>query len=108
MVHSHLQYCIIVWGQALKWVLDPIEKLHKRIVRIVTRQAFLTPLLPLFHQLNLVFKLEVTKLMLIAGKSIDKPQFHSIKPVTVLHNYNIRHSVKNNYVLPQIKTNFGK
>ena len=49
--------------------------------------------------------------MLIAGESLDKPQFHSIKPVSLYvaqHNYNTRHSVKNNYVLPQIKTNFGK
>ena len=27
MVYSHLQYYIIVWGQASKRVLDPIENL---------------------------------------------------------------------------------
>ena len=53
----------------------------------MTRQPFLTPSLPLFHQLNFLkssdtFKLEVTELILIAGESLDKPQFHSIKPVT--------------------------
>ena len=72
------------WGQASKCVLDPIEKLHKRIVRIMTGQPFLTSSLPLFYQLNFlkisnIFtgtvygKLEVTKLMLIAGESLDKP-----------------------------------
>ena len=101
VVYSHLQYCIIVWGQASKCVLDPIEKLHKRIVRIMIRQPFFTPSLPLFHQLSFlkisdIFKLEVTKLMLIAGESLDKPQFHSIKPIIAQHNYNTRHSVKNN------------
>ena len=79
----------------------------------MNRQPFLTPSLPLFHQLNFLkssdtFKLEVTELILIAGESLDKPQFHSIKPVTAQHNYNTRHSVKNNYILPQTKTNFGK
>ena len=113
MVYSHLQYGIIVWGQASKCVLDPIEKLRKRIVRIMTRQPFLTLSLPLFHQLNFlkisdIFKLEVTELMLIAGESLNKPQFHSIKPVSAQHNYNTRHSVKNNYILPQIKADFGK
>ena len=103
MVYSHLQCCIIVWGQASKCVLDPIEKLHKRIKRIMTRQPFLTSSLPLFYQLNYlkisdIFKLEVTKLMLIAGESLDKPQFHSITPVAAQHNYNTRHSVKNNYI----------
>ena len=53
----------------------------------MTRQPFLTPSLSLFHQLNFlkisdIFKLDVTKLKLIAGESLDKPQFHSIKPVT--------------------------
>ena len=52
MVYLHLQYCIIVWEQASKCVLDPTEKLHKRIVRIMKRRPFLTPSLPLFHQLN--------------------------------------------------------
>ena len=46
--------------------------------------------------------------MLIASESLDKPQFHSIKPVTAQHNYNTGHSVKNIFVLPQIKTNFEK
>ena len=46
--------------------------------------------------------------MLIAGESLDKPQLHSIKPVAAQHNYNTRHLAKNNYILPQIKTKFGK
>ena len=79
----------------------------------MTRQPFLTLSLPLFHQLNFlkisdIFKLEVTELMLIAGESLDKPQFHSIKPISAQHDYNTRHSVKNNYILPQIKADFGK
>ena len=86
MAYSHT----VVWEQASKCVLDPIEKLHKRIglVRFtgMTRQSFLATSLPLFLQLNFlilktstIFKLEVTKLMLIVGKSLDKPQFHSVK-----------------------------
>ena len=46
--------------------------------------------------------------MLITGENPHKPHFHSIKPVTAQHNYSTRHLVKNNYVLPQIKPNFGK
>ena len=101
------------------FILDPIEKLHERIVRIMTRQPFFTPSLPLFHQLNFlkisdIFQLEETKLMLIAGESLDKPQFHSIKPDTAQHNYNTRHSVKNNYTVyyhkyrPTLKSNCFK
>ena len=67
------------------------------------RQPFFTPSLPLFHQLNFlkisdIFKSEVTKLMLIAGESLDKFQFHSIKPVTAQHNYSTRHSVTDSFL----------
>ena len=49
----------------------------------MTRQPFLTPSLPLFHQLNFlktsdISKSKVTKLLLIAGESLHKPQFHLI------------------------------
>ena len=57
----------------------------------MTRGSFLSPSLPLFHQLNFlktshIFKLDMTKLMLTPDKSLDTPQFHSIKLVTAQHN----------------------
>jgi len=36
---SHLQYCISTWGMTSKNALHPLEKLHKRIVRIMTKSS---------------------------------------------------------------------
>ena len=66
------------------------------------RQPFLTPSLPLFHQLNFlkisdIFKLEETKLMLIAGESLDKPQFPQLSQ--------LQHNIQLKIIIQYITTN---
>ena len=47
-VYSHLQYCISTWGPASKTALDPLEKLHKRIIRNLSKSPYLAHTNPLF------------------------------------------------------------
>ena len=112
MVYTHLQYCTAVWGHAHK-ITNPLEKMHKKIVRIIVKASFTDPSLPIFHKLNIlkvadIYKLEITKLMHCVKKHVDKSQFSCFKPVSLEHNYNTRHSANKNYLLPAVRTSFGK
>ena len=66
VVYSH-QYCITTWGLAAKNTLDPLEKCHKRIIRIITNSSYKTPT-TLFSSLHLlkitdICDLEIAKRM---------------------------------------------
>jgi len=68
LLYPHIQYCTTSWGCAPKSVLDPLIKLQKRMVRIMTFSHNKASSTPLFHKLNLltlndVFKLEIAKVM---------------------------------------------
>ena len=68
-VYSHLQYCISTWGLTSKTALDPLEKLHKRIIRYLSKSPYLAHTNPLFFKLNLlkindICLLEIAKYML--------------------------------------------
>ena len=39
----YLKYCVDVWGNASKHILDPIMKIQKRIPRIVTYSSYRAP-----------------------------------------------------------------
>jgi len=46
--YSHLQYCTSTWGMASRNALDPLKKLQKRIVRIITKNSYAAHSNPLF------------------------------------------------------------
>ena len=90
MVHTHLQYCIICWGKACNNSLDPLIKLQKRIIRVMTFSNRLTPSLPLFHELQFlkiedIYKLEICKEMhKIQTKSTNQLSLNSIQAYTTI------------------------
>ena len=113
MVYTHIQYCIAVWGTAYKSSLLPLEKMQKKILKIMAKASFTAPSLPLFLKYNFlkvqdIFKLEIAKLMHGIYKNLNKPQFSRFKSISTRHAYNTRHAAKKNYCLPTVKTNFGK
>jgi len=67
--------------------------------------------MPLFHELNLltlndVFKLELSRLMNNIENNEDLPDY--FERVYWKHNYNTRHSYKDNCVLPKSRMETGK
>ena len=46
LIYPHLQYCTSTWGLASAIALYPLEKLHKRIIRIITQ----TLTVPVLHR----------------------------------------------------------
>ena len=68
LLYPYIQCCISSWGCAAKSVLDPLIKLQKRMVRMMTFSPNKASSMPLFHKLNLltlndVFKLEIAEVM---------------------------------------------
>jgi len=68
LIYSHLQYCISTWGMASRNALNPLEKLQKQIVRIITTHSYTAHTNPLFQKLNFlklkdICTLEIAKKM---------------------------------------------
>ena len=113
LIYSHIQYCITTWGVASATALEPLEKMHKRVIRIITNSPFQSRTTPIFKEINLlkindVFKLKMAEKM---QKYKNNPQLRStqiISNIEETHNYNTRHSFNQNYFLPQKRTELGK
>ena len=68
LIYSYLQYCVSTWGLASTTALDPLVRIHKRIIRIITNSPFLSHTNPLFQKLNFlklkdIVKFEIAKTM---------------------------------------------
>ena len=50
LIHSHLSYAIIIWGDAPKTLLINLLKLQKKALRIINRKSPLTSCRPLFRK----------------------------------------------------------
>ncbi len=53
-IHPYLIYCVEAWGNALDTYLDPIIKLQKKIIRIISSASYLATTDPLFKNLNIL------------------------------------------------------
>ena len=68
LIDSHLQHCISTWGLASAIALYPLEKLHKRIIRIITQSSHCAHTTLIFHKLNFlkikdIFNFKIVKTM---------------------------------------------
>ena len=55
LVYTYINYCNLVWGAAEKGILDPLFKLQKKAIRIITRTHYLAHTTPLFKNIKLLF-----------------------------------------------------
>jgi hypothetical protein len=51
LIHPHLLYCIMLWGNARKTTLESLVKLQKRGVRLITGSVYRAHTCPLFKSL---------------------------------------------------------
>ena len=99
-VFPYLTYCVEVWGTAPKKYLDPLIKIQKKIVRIITFSPYLCYTDPIFKDLNL---LPISKLVTQRiGLLMFKYSIHSLPSViedlftcnTSVSNHNTRNKSK--------------
>lgn len=109
LVHSHLNYGIILWGNTLKKYLHRIQVTQKKAIRIINHAKYNTPSGPLFKQKNIlkledVYKTEVCKLMFKLDKlTLPDPLLNLIPRNKDRHHHNTRQ--RKNYVTPINKHN---
>ena len=113
LIYSHLQYCISSWGLAHANALNPLEKLHKRIIRNITSSPYLEHTTPLFFKLNLlkihdICNLEIAKNMFQIKNKMTLHDNQIFCLATQMHKHQTRLSSKNNYFILRKRTDFGK
>ena len=113
LMYSYLQYCVSTWGLASTTALDPLVRIHKCIIRIITNCPFLSHTNPLFQKLNFlklkdIVKLEIAKTTFCFNKSSAKNESQTIISITQKHHYKTRLAAKQNYFQPRKRTELGK
>ena len=113
LVHPHLQYCLSSWGSASPTALNPLIKLQKKVIRIMTHSEFNASTTPLFQQLKILklsdmHKLEVSKFMYKIVNNLSPIDSSHLVPLSQVHNYNTRHSTNGYYFIPRTATSLGK
>ena len=111
---SFLQYGITVWGQTCALYIDPIIKLQKKAVRIISHQSLLCHTTPILKTLKLLKLPDIFKLRLLTFvfKSLNKlapHSFHSYFSLnSSIHSYETRHSTRGDiYVEKKNTLQFG-
>ena len=70
LVYPYLIYCVEVWGNACDTHLDPIIKIQKKCVRVITFSHYLEPTESLFKDLKILAfkKLVIQRILLMMFK----------------------------------------
>jgi len=113
LIYPFLIYGILAWGSTYPTTLDPLFKLQKKVMRVITFSNFDERSSPLFKRLN-VIKLNDIAFLYI---SVFMYKYHhSLLPtafnnfftkVRDVHKYNTRLSSKSSYALPKPRTNYA-
>ena len=107
LIHSHLSYAIIIWGDAPKTLLMSLLKLQKKALRIINRKSPRTSCRPLFRKHNI---LTVTSLYILEASSyIKKCQLQlntNIETASNIHNHNTR--TQNNIFIHRVSSSQRK
>ena len=91
--------------------LDPLVRIHKRIIRIITNSPFLSHTNPFFQKLNFlklkdIVKFEIAKTMFYFNISSAKNEFETI--IAQKHHCKTRLAAKQNYFQPRKRTELDK
>ena len=96
LIYSHLNYCNLIWGSAEDGIVEPLFKLQKKAIRIITRSSYLEHTAPLFNSLALlrlkeIYDLNCTLFMYKCLNCQYFPEFKNrIQRNSEYHQYNTR------------------
>ena len=111
-IYPYLNYCVEVWGSTFKCYLDPIAKLQKSALRIITGSSKRTHTKPLFSDLKI---LTISKVFAFSVQLFMYKYYHKLLPSIFddffqinadIHAYNTRQ--RYTYHVPAIRTSFGQ
>ena len=96
LVYSYLNYCNLIWGAAERTNIEPLFKLQKKAIRIITNSYYLEHTLPLFknYKLLTVYQVYVLNCILFIYKCMKCNLFLEyrgrIKASSDIHDHNTR------------------
>jgi len=114
LFHSHLQYCIVDWGQACKIVIRPVQVLQNRILKYMTFSKRTSSANNIFKLLKILKVSDLHQLSLakfvykynayIIPSSLDNifSKLHGV------HDHATRQQVLGNYHQKRVRTDYGK
>jgi len=106
-IYPHLIQNISIWGthDNKKKYIQPLIKIHKKIIRIIAKTHYRAHTKPLLDQLQL---LDITHLytlrvcienhpFIYPKKNLNRPLHNNtFTPISTIHSYKTRHSTKSN------------
>lgn len=107
LVHSRLNYCLLVWGSTGKTNIENLYRLQKKVLRIIENAPYFSHSSPLFK------KHRVLTIMNILNKKLSLTIYHQIKTdsndfyrkyTSRTHEYGFRQVI---YTKPKTRTNYG-
>ena len=114
MIFSYLNYGNLIWGEAVKRVLNCLHLSQKRFVRLATNSEYRAHSEPLFFQLKIItiydiFNINRSEFVYkwknnMNGFQLIYPNYY--KEFRQQHRYDTTH--QRMYIKPKIKNNYGK
>lgn len=112
LVYTRITYCVTAWGGVSNSALQPMIRMHKKIIRCLTFSTLRTPSKPLFFTLkllpfNLIYKLNISILMYKIQNNLITGSYN-ITPINQTHNYPTRLAQNNNFYQTYNRTTIGQ
>ena len=110
LMHPFILYGVTIWGLTYPTYLDPILKLQKQFLRIITFSYLMAHSDPLFIRFAILkvhdlHKLQLGNFVFTWKQQSTLAQFKScFTPATSVHDYNTRYASGGNLALPNINT----
>ena len=98
LIFSHINYCNIIWGSACNSTLEPLFRLQKKAIRLISNSHYLEHTAPIFNSLKIltlhqVFKLNCLLFIYKCTKEHKFPNFiNRIRRNRDFHDHNTRNN----------------
>ena len=113
--YSHLKYRILAWGTATNNLLQKIQEVQNKIIRVMDFKSFTDciPMNTLYKSLNIlrvedIFKLEIAKLMhLFYHNKLPENFNFYVRTASHQHTHSTRSITNKNYFLKRVNIKYG-
>ena len=114
LVYSRLQYGIIVWGTAHKYLLQEINLRLNKLIRICTSNTKFCRISPLYKNLKLLkltdlYNFELAKFFyLLVHDELPSGIYENFTKIQQIHDHNTRRSKEIVYFVPRFSKSLGQ
>ena len=107
LIHSHLLFGLVLWGNTYSTYLAKLQRLQNKTICIISKCNYQTPITPHFYKLGILkiadqCTVEVGKMMYQHSKQALPPCISSFfSPISSIHSRRTRSSTKKNLYIPK-------